>query len=357
MSKKVTLADLSRKTGLSQATISMILARRSNVSFAESTIELVRKTASDLGYFPGNRRSSALFGSRTIIVVCPFVLNHYYSAVVQSLQAAAAGMDYNVLVCATYSSAEEESRILRLICGTDIGGLIFVMPPRSRLLLRRLCRLMPVVVIADREEDSPATIMELHNYAAGRIAAGHLASLGHRNIICVSTPLSSSVPARVKRYEGLRDAWRELCPDGHLQLFTDFASPAMLRDNIQLERYLGQELARMALEKDSYASTAFFAVNDMLAYGVMDLLASLGKKIPEDFSVCGCDNDFPSDLPGIRLTSVEHYMPQNAREAFSILHRKISGEFSSPEIFPVRKIYPELIPRETTGAVKSENSE
>ena len=348
MPKKVTLADLSRETGLSQATISMILARRPDVSFSESTIDLVRSKAQALGYTPALRRASALFGHKTIIVICPFVLNHYYSAVVQSLQAAAAGLEYNVLVCATYNSAPEEARLLRMVAGSEIGGLIFVMMPHSISLLRKLCRLMPVVVLADRDGESPASIMELHNYEAGKIIATHLAKLGHRNIICISTPLSSSVPARVKRYEGLKDSWQKLCPEGHIQLFTDFASPSMLRDNIQLERYIGQETARLALEQDAHNSTAFVALNDMLAYGVMDLLTSLGKKIPDDYSICGCDNDFPSDLPGVRLTSVEHFMAKNAREAFNLLHRKIAGE-KSPEIFPVRKIQPELVLRESTS--------
>lgn len=350
MAKKVTLADLSRETGFSQASISMILARRPDVSFSEKTVETVREAARKLGYIPPGHRPADLLGAKTIVVVCPFVLNHYYTAVVQSLQASAAGLGYSVFVCATYNSPEEEARLLRLLAESDASGVIFVMLPQSRPLARKLCRALPVVIIADQEGKWPAPFMELHNYEAGSLVARHLAELGHKNIICVSTPLSSSPPSRAKRYEGLKDTWQRLCPEGSLRLFTDFANPAMARDNIQLERYLGQKITSAALEGEASHSTAFVGINDMLAYGIMDVLLDLGKTIPGEFSVCGCDNDFASDLPGVRLTSVEHFMARNAREAFSLLHRQITEEHSSPEIYPLKNIHPELVIRASTGA-------
>ena len=349
MSRRVTLADVSRKTGLSQATVSMILSRRPDVSFAEETVRLVRAAAEELGYTAARRRG-ALVARRTVMVVCPFIRNYYYSTVVQALQSEAAGMECNVLVYTTYGNAAEEARILRVMAESDVGGVIFAMMPQSRPLVRRIARQLPIVIIADREGASPADIVELHNYEAGALAARHLAGLGHTRILCISTPLSPAFPVRVKRFEGLRDTWAGLCPEGGVSLFTSFASHAQARDNILLERRLGRKITAAVLEEAAEPFTAIVAINDMMAYGALDALAAAGLSVPGDCSVCGLDNDFPSDLVGVSLTSVEHSMVQNAQEAFRLLWRKMGGESEATEVAARRNIRPELVPRASTGA-------
>lgn len=347
MRQRVTLADLSRRTGLSQSAISMILSRRQDVSFPPQTVKLVREAAAELGYDFTPRKGLSLFARRSIMVVCPYILHHYYSAAIQSLQSAAAAMQYNVFVHATYNDPAEEERILKVIAESEIGGIIFAAMPHSRNLLRKLERVMPVVIIADIENNLSCTFVELHNHLAGELLARHLAMLGHKRIACISTPLASSVPHRIKRYQGLASAWNNLCPDGSLELFSCFTSPARTRDNIQMERYLGQEMACAILEQRPDV-TAIVALNDMLAYGAMDVFAARKIRIPEDYSICGCDNDFPSDLAGVNLTSIEHYMAQNAELAFQILYSQIAED--NEAILPRKQILPELVRRSSTAA-------
>lgn len=349
MKHRVTLADLSKETGLSQATVSMILARRTDVSFSEKTVLLVRKAAREMGYAPASRKRMPLFSRRSIMVICPFILNHYYSSVMQTVQSEAAEMSCNVLVYATYNSQDEESRILKAISESDIGGIIFAMMPQSPRLLKKISRDIPVIAIADSDPAFSEEIVELHNYRAGALIAEHLAELGHQHVICVSTPLTTSVPARAKRYEGLADTWKKLCPDGSLRLFSSFASPAQLRCNIQLERYLGRQIMESLLEREPGSFSAIVAINDMFAYGVMDALASAGISIPDHYSLCGCDNDFPSGLCGVNLTSVEHFMAHNAKLAFHRLFRKMTGEEASIDPCDNKIIFPELIARASTG--------
>lgn len=345
---KTTLADLSRKTGLSQATISMILARRPDVSFSEETVRLVREAAQELGYTPAGNKRLALFSRRTILVVCPLLLNHYYTVVVQAIQSAAAGMGCNTLVHTTYREADEEARILRVLAESDIGGVIFAMMPQSRELIAKVARTTPVVIIADPEPGIGVDLIALHNHRAGELVGRHLIELGHRRVACVSTPLSASIPARARRFEGLRDAWTEGCPEGEVRLFTNVGH-ARERDNILLERDLGYEIARAVVTDGSGHFTAIVAINDMMAYGVLDALHEAGLRVPEDCSVCGCDDDFPSHFSGVRLTSVEHFMAKKARCAFSALYLKMTGEQAATDIAALDEILPELARRSSTG--------
>ena len=47
---KVTTRDIAKATNVSQATVSMILSDNKNVSFKEETVNLVKKTAKQMGY-------------------------------------------------------------------------------------------------------------------------------------------------------------------------------------------------------------------------------------------------------------------------------------------------------------------
>jgi LacI family transcriptional regulator len=98
--------------------------------------------------------------------------------------------------------------------------------------------------------------------------------------------------------------------------------------------------------------TAFAAVNDMVAYGVLDLLAKEGLRVPEDYSVCGFDNLFPSRLSAVSLTSVEHYIAERGRNAMEILYGKIeNGPGIEPRNSFIRVEYRHMLKeRSSTGA-------
>ena len=48
--KKVTSSDVAEKAGVSQATVSMVLNHKYNVSFSRETVEKVESAARELGY-------------------------------------------------------------------------------------------------------------------------------------------------------------------------------------------------------------------------------------------------------------------------------------------------------------------
>lgn len=327
----------------------MILARRPDVSFSEATVRLVRETAREMGYVPVGRKHVSLFTRKTILVVCPMILNYYYSSVVQSIQSAATEMRCNTLIYTTFRDPEEESRILKVMSESDIGGIIFAMMPSSHSLLEHLARSTPVIVIGDPEPDVDVALAKVDNRLAGRLVAKHLLDLGHRHIACVSTPLNASYAARVKRYEGLSETFQERCPECSIELFTRLVSHTQELEDMSLEYDVGCELTRAVLGTHPEV-TAIVAINDMLGYGVLDTLHAAGYRVPEDFSVCGLDDDFPSNFAGVSLTSVEHHMAGVARWAFDKLYLQMNEEDGeSNNISLNQKFVPELMVRSSTG--------
>ena len=69
------------------------------------------------------------------------------------------------------------------------------------------------------------------------------------------------------------------------------------------------------------------AINDMVAYGVRDaLLDTPERKIPEDISLCGFDNIYPSGFHGVELTTVEHSIVERGRSSIRLLAEKLRGQ-------------------------------
>ena len=329
----------------------MILSGRTDVSFSADTVRKVRETAEALGYAPTAKKRPSLFDRKTVLIVCPNVLNPYYSTIVQAIQQAAADEDCDTLVYTTYRDAENEIRILNAVAGSDLAGVVFTMMPQSTELVERVNRLVPVVVIGDRNTSLNVDTVEMNNYSAGAIIAHYMIGLGHKHIAYISTTLNEANSARVRRLEGVRDTYRDECPEGSVIVRSREVTPKEERDNISIEHAVGFELTRKCLGERHI--TAFVAVNDMVAYGVLDAIRAEGRRVPEDYSVCGFDNIFPSQFLPVGLTTVEHYIADKGRNAFEILHSKMSGESSDRNITRVEFKH-HLIVRDSTAAPRGE---
>ena len=329
----------------------MILSGRTDVSFSADTVRKVRETAEALGYAPTAKKRPSLFDRKTVLIVCPNVLNPYYSTIVQAIQQAAADKDCDTLVYTTYRDAENEIRILNAVAGSDLAGVVFTMMPQSTELVERVNRLVPVVVIGDRNTSLNVDTVEMNNYSAGAIIAHYMIGLGHKHIAYISTTLNEANSARVRRLEGVRDTYRNECPEGSVIVRSREVTPKEERDNISIEHAVGFELTRKCLGERHFS--AFVAVNDMVAYGVLDSIRAEGRRVPEDYSVCGFDNIFPSQFLPVGLTTVEHYIADKGRNAFEILHSKMSGESSDRNITRVEFKH-HLIVRDSTAAPRGE---
>jgi LacI family transcriptional regulator len=329
----VTLSDVGARAGVSPATVSMILSGREGVSFTRETVAAVREAAESLGYrtVAGRRIASATRdGQRTILIVCPNVVNPYYSTMIQAIQQSAAMKNCDTCVHVTYRSLEGELAALKLAEDANLAGIIFTMIAYPDEVIPRVGQAMPVVVIADRRTNLAVDTVELNNYDAGSQIARHMHELGHRHIVYISTSLDAANSARTQRLKGLQETFLALDPGGSVQVKSREVYPEMERDNMEVEYTVGYELALKCFSDTRV--TALVAINDMVAYGVIDAVREAGFRIPEDYSVCGFDNIFPSRFAGVSLTTVEHYMRDKGHNAFDILWAKISGSASDRNI-------------------------
>ena len=128
--KKATSSDVAERAGVSQATVSMILNRKYNVSFSRDTVERVEQAARELGYeLPGRRKHKGSRREKLIVVFCPTLTSPYYVLLLQGIEAVANEQGYGVFICNTQRDAGLEEKYLRMMQTMRPGGIIYTCNP------------------------------------------------------------------------------------------------------------------------------------------------------------------------------------------------------------------------------------
>ena len=128
--KKATSMDVAREAGVSQATVSMILNKKYNVSFSKETIRQVTEAAEKLDYHLPKQRIRRSAKSRKLLVVfCPTLTNPYYVMLLQGIEAMAKEYGYGVFVCNTQRDLKIEENYLRMMREVQPLGIIYACNP------------------------------------------------------------------------------------------------------------------------------------------------------------------------------------------------------------------------------------
>lgn len=350
-SKKPTIRDIAAQAGVSPASVSMILNEKNLTRFSDETVALVQKIAAECGYRTKHPRRI----EGTVMIICPSVMNPYYATLIQSMEQEAIEQGYSTAIRTTYWDMEIEKKLLDYsLQSPAISGIIFAMIPQRPELARLAARQIPMVAVGDHYQDLGIDTVDINNFRAGELIGKHLIELGHRNIAYISTALNSEHSARVRRCDGVKSIYQALCPEARVKVHSvDISSYAEL-NTTDIEHDVGYQLAQQCA-KSSPETTAMVAINDMVAYGVIDGLHDLGLSVPEDVSVCGFDNIFPSQFSGVQLTSVEHSIQERGRSAFRLMAERLGNPSSPARRGPITRMEYEsrLIIRKTTAAARS----
>lgn len=358
--KKVTSTDVARVSGVSQATVSMILNKKYNVSFSRETVERVEQTAKELGYqLPGHKKKKKEGVGKMMVVICPTLTSPYYVMLLQGIEGVAKEKGYGVFVCNTQRDMRQEEAYLKTIRSIQPKGVIYTCNPSPELLqeVEDMAGKIPVVIISNKEKTTTVDAINQDNTKVGALMARHLLELGHQDVAFISPPLTKRQWQRTKRVEGfLKEFEGSGLKDRVIIKAADPAMDAVIPRS-DSEYKMGYQLTRELLEEGT-RFTAIAGQNDMMAFGAMDALLDAKIKIPQDVSVIGCDNTFYSGVHKLALTTIEHFVLPKGRDACEIILRKIDSMDSPYTDMQPISLYnveytPRLIVRKTTGYARS----
>lgn len=358
--KKVTSTDIARAAGVSQATVSMVLNRKYNVSFSKDTIKKVEKAAEELGYvLPKRKMQKGNRREKLLVVFCSNLTNPYYVMLLQGIELRAKDQGYGLFVCNTQRDLKMEERYLKMMNELHPVGIIYTCNPSRCFMdiVEQLSKEIPVVIINNQNEHLNVDAVELDNSKLGRIMARHLLDLGHRKVAYIAPPLTVRQKQRSKRVEGFLKEFEKAGLKE--QVIIKAAAEEIDLDvaHIDSEYRIGYELTREILEEENDV-TAIVGLNDMIAFGILDALQEAKLKVPGDVSVMGCDNTLFASMHKMSLTTIEHFVIFKGRDACDIIMKKIDsrrGKYTEGEPISTYHVEyePRLIVRGTTSYPKS----
>lgn len=360
--KRATSNDVAVKAGVSQATVSMVLNQKYNVSFSRETVQRVEQAAKELGYeLPRRRNHREGKKEKLIVVFCPTLTSPYYVLLLQGIESVANEQGYGVFICNTQRDPKLEEKYLRMMRAVRPKGIIYTSNPSPdfQKQVEEMAKEIPLVIINNKEKHTTVDAINQDNTIVGKMMARHLLDLGHRDVVFITPPLTKRQWQRSRRIDGFVREFEEAGLKDHVLIKA--ADEEMDRKNPRMdsEYLMGFQLTTELLEQGK-KFTAVAGQNDMMAIGAIDALREARLHIPRDVSVIGCDNIFYSGIERISLTTIDHFVALKGRDACDIIIRKIDTidrfymDMQPTSIYNI-EYKPKVIVRRTTGYAKTED--
>ncbi|RZJ18077.1 MAG: LacI family transcriptional regulator [Haliea sp.] len=335
--KKPKLHDIAAELGLSTSTVSRALADHASIS--EGTREKVRRAALEAGYavpVHGTRRRKS--GTKTIGVVVGALHNRFMTLLLEHIHDALLEHGYHMTLIVDSLNDKGQLLSFRPLIDGFLDGMIFATATIDSPVVPELQRLgLPLVLVVRSVEGVNVDVVEIDNLLAGKDAARHLYSLGHRRFGLIMGPSNTSTGR--DRTRGAMDY---------------LASEGLKGDAVQLmwgtyTSESGYSGATQMLSQDK-APTALIGGNDTIALGILEACHRLEKKVPEHVSVIGFDDVPLSGSPLVGLTTIRQPVQEMARAAA----RRIVDRVRLGSVLPVsRDMLPiQLVQRASTGRAR-----
>jgi DNA-binding LacI/PurR family transcriptional regulator len=334
---RVTATEVARKAGVSQPTVSLVLSRNPKARVAAETRARVLKIAQELGYRP-NRLAQGLVRRRSYAlgVIAPGFDNPTYAAVISGAEKVAAQAGYALLFCEAKDA--DVLQHLEALRDRQIDGVIIAGTAASTLPASALDGLN--VVLINQPSDKYSTVGS-DSLNAGKLAAEHLLSLGHRRLAFIGP--ADAIPAFRLRERGFVQALREAGVSPSSELMQ--RAPATVAGGIAGMRAL------LALAE---RPTAVFCANDMIALGAHKACSLAGVAIPAEISLLGCDDIEMAQLVTPELSTISVPQRELGARAVRLLLKQSEADGTLPPASQLLAV--KLVVRGSTGALEAGTS-
>lgn len=315
----VTASDIARAAGVGKTTVLRALWDRDDIN--PETKARIKKIAHEMKYRPNYIARSLVSGQSALIglMVTPSIFAGSFK-ILDAFKSALQDAGYTLVLETSNDSAGEKKALDKLMLNR-VAGVIAVPSsnPADSEIYSELVESGIKLVIVDRYvEGVRAPQIVGDDYRSSRLAADHLISLGHKNIVYLGIPQTSY--AGRERARGFIDAMHAA------GLKT---SPSYIIDTQFGDEYGAKAMAGVL--RRSPMPTAVIARHDVVAAGAMRAIYDAGLTVPQDISIVGNGDMWCSDVLRVPLTTVQHPLERMAGIALEKLLDLLKGIPVEPE--------------------------
>lgn len=331
--QKVTIEDVAKKAGVGIATVSRAINDSGGIS--PKTKAQILQVIEEMGFTP-NTSAQSLKVRQTyqIALAVPDIRNAIIPEIAWSVEQTAKQHGYRVVQINTTGNARTELETVREVKKLHVDGLIIMPLAYPKTLVELINKAsVPVSIInygKKLDDHVKADVVGLASQE-GRLVMEHLIKIGRTRIAYAGAPKNKIE----ERYFAYEQSLPQVDPS--LVFFgEDFSFETGLR-------------AADYFYSLKHMPDAIYAVNDMVAIGIVNRFKELGIRVPEDVAVVGIDNNLWSTVTSPQISSVSIMGDEVARLATELLLKRIrdhgTGEYERVQFEP------RLIVRESSVAV------
>lgn len=324
--------------GVSITTVSNALNNRAS-AMSEETLERIQRAIRTLDYRPsGVARGLVTHHTATIGVVVAEIDTPLFLQALHPIEPAARRAGYNVLIINACDVAEEREAV-EVLLEKEVNGVIFLststFATSAHIAPLREAN-VPVVFVNRPSDDEGFDTVDWDNSGAIESLVAHLARLGHRRIALLQGP-----PGRRSSAERL-DGYRRALAAHDLEYRADYlpSGDFTLSDEVW---------ARSTLDLLAVPSppTAIIASDDIVAAAIMKVVQRTGRRIPDDLSIVGVDDQHFGAYLNPALTTVRLPVAKAGARAIALILQRMGGRAAAADhiLLPCP-----LVVRESCGA-------
>lgn len=339
---RASIRDVASLAGVSVGTVSNVLNHPDRVSPA--TRERVTAAVEKLDFVRNESARQLRAGNSGMIgLVVLDAGNPFFTDVAAGAEQVITDAGYTLMLANSAEKPAREARHLDLFERIRAEGVLVSPVDAANGTLSRLRDRGIPVVLVDRGTDlTHECSVSVDDLGGGRLAVGHLLELGHRHIAVVGGP--DSLRQVTERCAGAQEAVAALSDGSRGRARLDTIATSAL--TIAEGRRVGTELARLPAED---RPTGVFALNDLLALGLLQTLTLAGLRVPEDVALIGYDDITFAAAATIPLSSVSQPRADLGRRAAELLLEEVRPTDGTGEHEHQHVIFaPELVPRAST---------
>jgi len=328
---KVTIKDIAREAGVSISTVSNALNGVSVVK--PETREYILEVADRLHYIPDlNGRNLKAKATKVLGLFTTSLKGPYFATLADIMFWECVKHGYELNIFVTWS----ERSAITSILGKRVDGCVILSNDVDEEGAKRILELDAPTVFLDRElKGNRVSSIIFDSYRDGMTVADFLLKKGLRKFSVIQGVRDNY--DSIERFRGFRD---RLLKDGIV------VDPDYILEG-GFEREKTRETVGQLLDKGYALPEAFFATNDLSAFGCMDALQQRGYKIPEDVLVIGVDDVEMCQWYTPKLSTIRTGYEKQGSLAVKKLVKMINGE----ETGDIIKLHGQLIERESTERV------
>lgn len=311
--------DISRRAGVSIATVSRVLNNSSHVS--ETTRKKVMAVIDATGYVPNAfARGLGLNTMRTIGLLSLGASDPYQAQALSLLEKDFRGQGYDCLLVCADRDLEARRQGVEQLKGRHVDGIVLMGSSfiednsEDNDYIREAAKSIPVVMLNGAFACEQVYGVLCDDQQATRDAALTLIGAGCRRILYLYHSDNHSGRAKLAGY---RAAHRErgVPVDEKLLCFIPKdKAVAQVRDTL------------LQLEKKGVAFDAVMASEDILAVGALKYAKAAGRRVPEDLAVIGFNNSSVCTCTEPELTSVDNKLPTICQHIVSTMIGALDGK-------------------------------